>query len=163
MLSRRTVLVSLASLPFLSGTRNEAHAAEKPILTLRLEKGGEPIRLDIAALDALPQTSFETTTPWHQGKVRFSGVAFSSLMEAFEIEEGEVRLVALNDYMVESGTLELTEGGALLATRADGETMPISDKGPVFLVFPFDAKPEVQHQSYYSRSVWQLTEIDILQ
>ena len=58
-------------------------------------------------------------------------------------------------------TTTLQEAGALLATRQNGTIMPVSDKGPVFLVFPFDSRPELQHQTYYSRAVWQIAEINV--
>lgn len=133
-----------------------------PILVLA-EGQGKPTRaLDLAGLDAMPQTSFQTTTPWHKGTVTFSGVLLKDYLAALGAHGTRMQLLALNDYTVEAPVDELVNGGALLATRQNGQTMPISDKGPVFLLFPFDSRKELQHQTYYSRSVWQLSEIDIL-
>ena len=37
--------------------------------------------------------------------------------------------------------------------------MPVRDKGPLFIIYPFDANPELKSQTYYSRSVWQVAKI----
>lgn len=132
-----------------------------PILVLERADKGAPQALDLAGMDALPQTAFKTTTPWHQGVVEFSGVLLKDYLAALGARGSQLRLVALNDYAVDAPVAELVEGGALLATRQNGQPMPVSDKGPVFLVFPFDSRKELQHQTFYSRSVWQLNEIDV--
>jgi len=38
----------------------------------------------------------------------------------------------------------------------------VRDKGPLFMIYPFDAQPELRSAVYYSRSVWQLSEIEVL-
>jgi hypothetical protein len=47
----------------------------------------------------------------------------------------------------------------LLALKRDGEYMPVRDKGPLFIVYPFDSNPDLRHQRFYSRSAWQLARI----
>lgn len=139
-----------------------AAPAAEPILTFQ---GGAvtPMAMDMAALDAMPQTSFKTATPWQQGVVEFSGVSLKDYLAAVHATPKQIRLVALNDYAVEADVAALLAGDALLATRQDGAPMPVSDKGPVFLIFPFDSRSELQHQTYYSRAVWQLAEIDVVE
>ncbi|MCO6051007.1 molybdopterin-dependent oxidoreductase [Mesorhizobium sp. RP14(2022)] len=134
-----------------------------PILVLGGTAAKPAQALDLAGLDAMPQTSFETNTPWHKGPVTFSGVLLKDYLATLGAHGTRVQLIALNDYTVEAPVDELVEGGALLATRQNGQPMPVSEKGPVFLLFPFDSRKELQHQTYYSRSVWQLSEIDILE
>jgi hypothetical protein len=34
--------------------------------------------------------------------------------------------------------------------------MPVRDKGPLFIVYNYDSNAELQHQRFYSRSVWQV-------
>lgn len=166
MITRREFMsgsAALAALPFLDP---EAVRAGEPILTLQghFDKAESNSRAQssLGDLDALPQTAFSTTTPWHQGVVKFSGVALKDYMAAFGARAKSIRMVALNDYSVDGEVADLVAAGALLATRQNDQPMPVSDKGPVFLVFPFDSRSELQHQTYYSRAVWQLTEIDIL-
>ena len=49
----------------------------------------------------------------------------------------------------------------LLALKRDGEYMPVRDKGPLFIVYPFDSRPELRHQRFYARSAWQLARLDV--
>jgi hypothetical protein len=39
--------------------------------------------------------------------------------------------------------------------------MPVRDKGPLFVIYPFDAQPELRNAIYYSRSAWQLRSIEV--
>jgi len=55
------------------------------------------------------------------------------------------------------------EDGPLLAYLRNGETMSVRDKGPVWLIFPFDDEPKFQNEEYYSRSIWQLDQIEIVE
>jgi hypothetical protein len=50
----------------------------------------------------------------------------------------------------------------LLARLLDDEPMAVRDKGPLFIVYPFDAKSELRNALYYSRSAWQLKSIEVL-
>jgi hypothetical protein len=44
----------------------------------------------------------------------------------------------------------------ILALKRDGEYMPVRDKGPLFVVYPYDSDPELRSQKFYSRSAWQV-------
>ena len=37
--------------------------------------------------------------------------------------------------------------------------MPVSDKGPLFIVYPYDSDPALHSQKFYGRSVWQLSRL----
>ncbi len=39
--------------------------------------------------------------------------------------------------------------------------MPIRDKGPLWLVYPYDSNPDLNTDKYYSRSVWQIKELNV--
>ena len=39
--------------------------------------------------------------------------------------------------------------------------IPVRTKGPLFIVYPFDTKPELQSAKFYGRSAWQLKSMDI--
>lgn len=163
MVTRRAVVQSLAvSLLLASGNRALA-APGAPILRVSGEIGEGPgsgeREFDAAAFAALPQTGFRTATPWHDEVTEFSGVSARHLFEAVGRRGENAQLFALNDYMVEASIEAIVAGDGLFATHQGGVAMPISDKGPIFLLFPFDQRPELKHQAYYSRAVWQLSEI----
>lgn len=39
--------------------------------------------------------------------------------------------------------------------------MPVRDKGPLFIVYPYDSNPEIKSQTYYTRSVWQVARLEV--
>jgi hypothetical protein len=49
----------------------------------------------------------------------------------------------------------------ILAHQMDGQTLTAKNKGPLFVVYPYDSKPELQTVKFYERSIWQLKSIQI--
>ena len=39
--------------------------------------------------------------------------------------------------------------------------MTVEEKGPLFLVYPYNSDPQLATKSYYSRSIWQIARITI--
>jgi hypothetical protein len=39
--------------------------------------------------------------------------------------------------------------------------MPVRDKGPLFVIYPYDSRPELKSQLYYGRSAWQVSKLVI--
>jgi hypothetical protein len=108
----------------------------------------------------LPASKVTTNTPWTVGKRVFTGVSFADLLGKYGIAEGDVRVSALNDYSVTVPVTELTENGAILAYQLDGKTMSVRDKGPYWVIFPFDSHPSFQTDQYWSYAVWQVKSIN---
>ena len=65
------------------------------------------------------------------------------------------RLHALNDYSVVIPPEDLRLYDPLLAMRRDGEIMPVSDKGPIWLMYDFDRHPELDSPTFRARSIWK--------
>jgi hypothetical protein len=119
-------------------------------------------RFDLEALQAMPQTAFKTATPWNKTPVTYSGVAVGTFLSSLKAKGSRVRLIALNDYAVVADIEDLASNGAILAIAKDGAPLPISDKGPIFVVFPFDRDSKLRSDSFYLYAVWQLCQIDVL-
>lgn len=119
-------------------------------------------RFDAAMLAALPRTSLATSTIWTEGVVHFAGVELATLAARLGVTSGRLRITAINDYSVDIPMAEITPGGALLADQRDGKPMSIRDKGPLWVVYPYDASPAFRNEVIYSRSVWQVDRIEIL-
>lgn len=114
-----------------------APATEDPVLRFTGEVGTrEPLEVDLAGLDQLPQQTLTTYEPFLKTDVTFSGVAFADLLDAAGATGDSVLVHALDDYERTLGVDVLREPGVLLATREDGEEIPIAEGGPVRLVFP---------------------------
>lgn len=116
---------------------------------------------DRAMLEALGMESFETTTPWYNGPVKFEGVRMQKLMQAVGASGDSVTATALNDYTTDIPIADFERYGVLLALRRDGNEMPVRDKGPLFIVYPYDSRPELKSQKFYSRSAWQVAKLEV--
>jgi hypothetical protein len=53
------------------------------------------------------------------------------------------------------------EHDVVVAVQMNGQAIPVRTKGPLFIVYPFDAKKELQQKIYYERSIWQLKAIEV--
>lgn len=124
---------------------------------------GSAEQFTIQDLDALRQVTFTTATIWTDGEILFSGVPLSSLMEAVGAKGTTLRLTALNDYGIDMPVADLEEDAPIVATRIDGRTIPVREKGPFWVVYPFDSSPEYRTEVIYSRSVWQLSRLAVLE
>lgn len=123
--------------------------------------GGTPRDFTIEQLEALGTQAIETSTPWHDGVVKFEGVPLAKLMDYVGANGETAYVVALNNYSTEIPIADFAAHGVILASRRDGAAMPVSDKGPLFVIYPFDAEPELNSELYYSRSAWQVRQITI--
>jgi hypothetical protein len=120
---------------------------------------GETARFDRAMLEALGMQSFQTATPWFSGPVTFEGVPMTTVLATVGASGDRVEVIALNDYTTEIPIADFAEFGVLLALKRDGAYMPVRDKGPLFIVYPYDSRAELRQQKYYSRSAWQVAKI----
>lgn len=114
---------------------------------------------DRAALEALGTDGFVTSTPWYSHPVHFEGVRMDRLMRAVGARGDTVTAIALNDYTTDLPIPDFERYGTLLALKRDGIYMPIRDKGPLFVVYPYDSKTELKSHMYYSRSAWQVSDL----
>lgn len=117
-------------------------------------------QLDLALLEALDQTTVETSTIWTDGVQTFEGVSLAALIAELGITGETLRATAINDYTVEVPLSDAVEGGPIIAYRLNGETMSVRDKGPLWLVYPFDENADYRTEVIYSRSIWQLDRIE---
>jgi hypothetical protein len=122
---------------------------------------GKVAALDMKALQALPQKSFTTQTPWDQKPVAFSGPLLRDVLQLVKARGQHLRAVALNDYRVKLPVSDAREHDVVVALQMNGQAIPVRTKGPLFIVYPFDAKKELQHKTYYERSIWQLKAIEV--
>ncbi|MFT6535657.1 MAG: hypothetical protein ACJAQU_000554 [Loktanella salsilacus] len=112
-------------------------------------------------LKSLPVSSFETTTIWTEGPQTFEGVSLSDLLAYLEVTDGTIRATAINDYSVTIPMSDATEDGAMIAYLNNKEPMSRRDKGPLWIVYPYDSDIEYQTETIYSRSIWQLDRLAI--
>lgn len=118
-------------------------------------------RFDLDMLRALPATTYETSTIWTDGTHVFEGVLLGELLAAVAGGGEAVRATALNDYAI---TIPLGEGDeetALIAYHLNGEEMSVRNKGPLWVVYPYDSDPDFRTETVYAKSIWQLHRLEI--
>ena len=129
--------------------------------TLSMTKSdGSVIKLSMEQLMEMPATEFYTSTPWTTGVQKFRGVSFKDLFEAHGIDSEAVSVSALNDYSVMVPTNVLREDGAILTYHLNDAEMSIREKGPFWVIFPYDSDVRFQTDNYWSYSVWQVKSVD---
>lgn len=120
-------------------------------------------RFDLDMLRALPQTRFNTGTIWTEGSAEFTGIELDDLLGHVGAGGTTLSAVALNDYKVEIPTADAREGGPIVAYEMDGKTISRREKGPLWIIYPFDDNPDYQSEVIYSRSIWQLDRIEVIE
>lgn len=136
-------------------------AQDAVLLTVSTADGSEIKSYDLNALKALGVESFETTTIWTEGKQTFTGVPLMTLFKDIDVTHGDVNAIAVNDYAVPIPASDAVEGGPMLAFEVNGKPMSTRDKGPLWIVYPYDSKTDYQSETIYSRSIWQLNRLQI--
>ena len=119
-------------------------------------------RFDMAMLAAMPQHRFSTATPWYANTRRFAGPLLRDVLASAGAQGETLRLIALNDYRVDMPFLDAQRFDVVVARLLDGQPMAVRDKGPLFVIYPFDSQRELRSAVYYSRCAWQLRQIDVL-
>lgn len=130
-----------------------------PVVLTVTGSNGEQAAFDQGMLDALPQHETITHTPWHDGQQVFSGPLFRTVLEAAGAEGETATVVAINDYAADLPRADIETIPVILATRRNGELMTVRENGPIFVIYPFDAQPELFNEVYFGRSVWQVKAI----
>lgn len=119
------------------------------------------VDFDMAFLQTLPSAGFETETIWTDGVQTFEGVELYSLLKHLTVDAGTLHVVAANDYAIDIPVVEVAPGGALIAYLQNGQPMSVRDRGPLWIVYPYDSDPAFRTELIYSRSIWQLTRIEL--
>lgn len=138
---------------------------ERPVLTVSgkigLKNAGDKARFDMKMMEALPQHSFTTRTPWYDKPMKFTGPLLADVLAAVKASGTTVSAVAINDYKINIPVADTTRHKVIVARLLDDQPMPVREKGPLFVVYPFDDSSELRSSTYYERSIWQLKALDV--
>lgn len=125
------------------------------------ETNGDGVALfDLPMLYEMGATQIETTTIWTEGPQVFEGVPLVDLIAALGAEGSVIAASALNDYTVEIPLSDIIPGGPILAYAQNGEPLSVRDKGPLWVIYPYDDKAEYQSEVIYARSIWQVKRME---
>lgn len=146
-----------------------AHALDAPkgpvILTVKGKVShpnvGNTAQFDLEMLEKLDGRAGKMKTPWTEGETSFSGPLLRVILKEAGAEGNKLQVRALNDYFAEVPVEDAQKLDTILATRQNGKVMSVREKGPLFLIYPFDKDPNLYNEKYFSRSVWQIKEIEV--
>ena len=116
---------------------------------------------DMAFLKSLPQHNFATQTPWFKKTVTFTGPLLRDVLSAAKVKGAVIYAVAIDEYRTQIPFADCEQYDIILAHQLDGETLTPKNKGPLFVVYPYDSKPELQSVRFYERSIWQLKSLRV--
>jgi len=129
---------------------------------ITVRNGADAAAFDMALLEKLPQFSFHTRTPWYPEPRKFTGVRLRDLLAALGAPaRANVSAEALNDYRALIPPEDWADHDVMVAYFLDDAPMLVRDKGPLVIIYPFDAHPKLRTAVRYSRAVWQLKGIDV--
>ena len=158
--SRRAVLAGVPALlaaPWLHASDHEVSLQ----ITGRVKSGS--VRLTLADLKRLPQHSFVTNTPWTREPHAYAGPLLRDVLVAAgaDLSASTLRAVALNDYQITIPLKDALGHPVIVAHLRDGKPMPVRDRGPLFIIYPFDSDAELQSTRFYQRAIWQLKSLQV--
>jgi hypothetical protein len=165
---RRALAIFVAAFALFTFAQ-QAWALDKPagpvVLTISGKvaqaNNGTQAQFDMKMLEKLPQKSFSTQTPWYPNPVTFTGPLLRDVLAAAGAKGNKIIAVALNDYKTEIPFDDATRHDVIVARLMNDRPMPVREKGPLFIIFPFDTKAELRSETYYNRSAWQLSTLQV--
>ncbi|HLO94841.1 MAG TPA: molybdopterin-dependent oxidoreductase [Burkholderiaceae bacterium] len=119
------------------------------------------VALDMDMLAALPQHSITVNTPWYPEAHKFTGPLLRDVLALAGARGGSIEAYALNDYRVSIPMDDVLRHQVVLARLIDDQPMSVRDKGPLFIIYPFDEDRRLRSSLYYSRCAWQLKALEI--
>lgn len=131
---------------------------EQPILTITSSTG--TVKLKLFDLERLPMYQATMKTYWGMNGT-FQGVLMRDLMEKYKLNRKEKQLIfhALDNYSAGLSKGEFDRSQALLATRLNGQAIPLDNKGPLILLWPSREADALQGKSAPSSWIWSVSEI----
>ncbi|MGM9513048.1 molybdopterin-dependent oxidoreductase [Roseateles sp. DB2] len=119
------------------------------------------VAFDMDMLAALPQRSITVNTPWYPAARKFTGPLLRDVLALAGARGSSIEAHALNDYRVSIPMDDVLQHPVILARLMDDQPMSVRDKGPLFIIYPFDDDRRLRTSLYYSRCAWQLKALEI--
>ena len=160
--------VGLCMLSFLLGATTAAQlpAPEGPVLLalggkIALTNSDGVALFDRARLERLPQVTVRTETPWTKGIVEFEGPLLRDLLHLVGARGTVLEAKALDAYTVEIPASDANEHEVILAIRKNGKAMPVRERGPLWIIYPWSDDSGLSKEIYFRRSIWQLESLTV--
>lgn len=131
------------------------------ILRVSSSQGGHPHRVTLDDLERLPSQTVGGFLPDVGDEMaRWTGVPLAALFEALDEPLPErITASALNDYQESIPRQDIVQHAPIIAYQRNGEYLSIRKWGPLVIMYPYQAHPQLLQRRYFSRTVWQLDEL----
>jgi len=121
---------------------------------------GDEIHVDIDWIKSLPSVSFDSNTPWAEGKQSFVGVRLSVFFDSLGVKPKYFTAIGLDGYKADV-KVNWNKYPALIAYKHNGKDISVRRLGPLRVIYPFDDYPELLTDANVASAVWQLTKIEL--
>ena len=159
---RRLTIAAMVLLASAGLASSQTQSTDKIVLSIEAGANtGKTVELSVADLEKMGTTQIKTTTPWHEGIQVFEGVPLSRLMHHAAASGSRVQVIALNKYRTELPFSDFEKYRPILALKRNGQYMEVKDKGPLFIIYPFDEKPELKTEQFFGKSAWQVRTLTV--
>lgn len=153
----------------LLGWQLQAQEAMEPVVLsisgpiIRHGQHLERVDYTLSELRALPQVDITTSHFWVQRPHTYTGPVLKQLLDPL-FEHTTIKtltLGGLNGYSVAVDWAKVAPFDPILAWQDNGLRMSRRDKGPLWLMLPFDQIPMLQQAELIHFMVWQLRNIKV--
>ena len=159
--TRALILTAFVATPVTAGT---TVSSSTPVLEITAAHvPNKTFTLSVQDLRDIAVHNIVTSTIWTQGVHEFTGVPLYALLQHLDVTGSTIQAIALNDYAVTIPLSDARMGGPIVAFAIDGQPIPRREKGPLWIIYPFDQSPEYRTETVYSRSIWQLNRLNIVE
>lgn len=121
--------------------------------------GNGVMRLTDAMLAELPQISFRTGTIWTSAPRTYTGPSMLSVLELAGAKGSRVTALAANAYRSSFAISALEDHVPIIARLIDGAPFGLRERGPLWIMYPFDEDQRFRTERHFAQCVWQLTEL----
>lgn len=124
---------------------------------------GDTLQFDMQTLESLGLIEYSVDDYQAEGRVAsFQGVQVRSVLAiaGASADAAVLRTIALNDYEVEIPVTDVEDYPVIIATRVDGERMPVDAYGPTRIIYP-SSSYDLDAAIYDPRWIWQLARIEV--
>jgi hypothetical protein len=130
---------------------------------IKVKNGVRGAVFDLQMLRDLAEHEYVPTPIWTEGVQPFTGVPLAVLLDRLDVEDGTLMAKAINDYAIEIPVEDIDPQAPMGAYMMNGQEMSRRDKGPLWIVYPYDSDAKYRAEIAYARSIWQLDRIAVIQ
>ncbi|OLO09474.1 hypothetical protein BTW08_01920 [Salinicola sp. MH3R3-1] len=161
---RQLIVGLVIALSPLSALADEPPYPEDMALLRIVDPHGQVLAtLTLSDIEGLPKREIAGSIPdTADPEARWSGVSMKVLLESRAIVlPDRMRAVGLDDYSDVIPRSDLEQYDPVVAYRRDGRYLTVDGYGPLVVMYPYSEYPELHERTYYSRTVWQLSELQL--